>query len=644
MYVSNSYIEDVRENNPVFDFIGPFKNVSAPGRIRCQICQHEWEDSLRHCLVTKSCPNCGRKYGTSFAECFLLIALKSFYPEKAVKHRDKEAIGRELDIYFPDEGIAIEFGSWHFHATLLDSDRQKREECSKRNIRLITIYDYYKKSSPPFEHDCIVFSYDIAQERGLTTLKTLAVSLAGLLGDFSNEDINWKPIVAATQTWSSVRTTSEFKELVSEINPSVIVLGEYVNSTTHIKCRCANEECGHYEWETQPNSLLHGRGCPVCGSRAGAEKRTLSHEEFLERLEEKHPELVVTTQYGNHETPVHVICYSDLHDEPYEWDVTPHQLLRSSYGGCPRCTSIKAGLEHRMTHEEFVRKLAKRNPNVHVKSRYVISTEKIQFECEHGHTWEALSTDVLNGHGCPICAREKIRQALSRSHEDFIAELAKKNPELMCLDTYVNQYKKVRVHSNTCGHEWETTPKLLLRGSGCPICAEKKRGERRQYNDDDFQHAVWKYYPDIKIISDYDSYKGNVTCKCEKHPDEIWECQAITLTSGRALGCAKCVKENTGGTGITKKWLTEEYKDKGKTVEELSAISKVPTPFLLNRLRATGLKTDSKPKRIKPTSEELYDRYCEQGNTIEDICAEFGFSRPTIYALLKQYGIPLKRK
>lgn len=47
-------------------------------------------------------------------------------------------------------------------------------------------------------------------------------------------------------------TTEEFIERMNSINPDIIILGEYINSNTPIKCKC--KLCG-YEWEACPNNL-----------------------------------------------------------------------------------------------------------------------------------------------------------------------------------------------------------------------------------------------------------------------------------------------------------------------------------------------------------------------------------------------------
>lgn len=53
---------------------------------------------------------------------------------------------------------------------------------------------------------------------------------------------------------------------MKEIDPTIEIIGEYVNNRTKIKCRC--KDCGN-EWEATPSNLLKYRGCPACSASKG---------------------------------------------------------------------------------------------------------------------------------------------------------------------------------------------------------------------------------------------------------------------------------------------------------------------------------------------------------------------------------------
>ncbi len=69
------------------------------------------------------------------------------------------------------------------------------------------------------------------------------------------------------------RTTEEFIKEVSDINPDVVILGEYLGRTRSVPTRC--NKCG-YVWEPTADRLLSGYGCPHCKTSNG-EKRIIRY-------------------------------------------------------------------------------------------------------------------------------------------------------------------------------------------------------------------------------------------------------------------------------------------------------------------------------------------------------------------------------
>lgn len=58
----------------------------------------------------------------------------------------------------------------------------------------------------------------------------------------------------------------------------------------------------------------------------------------------------------------------------------------------------------KLTHEEFVAKLAAVNPDVEVLGNYVDSKTIIPVQCKAcGHEWEARPSDLMRSKGCPKC-------------------------------------------------------------------------------------------------------------------------------------------------------------------------------------------------------------------------------------------------
>lgn len=121
-------------------------------------------------------------------------------------------------------------------------------------------------------------------------------------------------------------THKEFMDRMRKINSDIEVLEEYVNSQIKIKVRCKKDG---YEWETVPNNLLNGRGCPKC---VGKNKTT---EDFINELKEINSDIEILGEYKSALTKIKCKCKIDGH----EWEAIPHDLLRGT--GCPKCNASK---------------------------------------------------------------------------------------------------------------------------------------------------------------------------------------------------------------------------------------------------------------------------------------------------------------
>ncbi len=62
------------------------------------------------------------------------------------------------------------------------------------------------------------------------------------------------------------RTHEEFVKEMSIINPNIEIVGKFINTNTHINCKCLIDGC---EWEAKPRHLLDNHGCPMCNESMG---------------------------------------------------------------------------------------------------------------------------------------------------------------------------------------------------------------------------------------------------------------------------------------------------------------------------------------------------------------------------------------
>ena len=322
----------------------------------------------------------------------------SILGEESVLARDKGAIEKELDIYVPSLNLAFEPGSWAAgHKDKLSRDGTKRELCSEKGIRLITIYDSYPADEkPPFPDDCLVYSYDLGQAS--FSARKHAVEDALLMANVEVEIADWdfKDIEAKARDCCRRKTHEEFIAELEAVNASVEILSKFGSMSEKVEARC--KVCGT-EWSVKPYSLIKGIGCPSCGRKQAALSKTRTPEEFEQKLSLDNPTVKLVEPYRKGVDRVLVECRKCGH----RWKPLAYSLVGKYAKACPHCGAVKAGNAARgMTRASYIEKLSSANPDVELLGEYVNSKTKTLFRCGVcGQSWEARPYSVLQGHGCP---------------------------------------------------------------------------------------------------------------------------------------------------------------------------------------------------------------------------------------------------
>lgn len=122
----------------------------------------------------------------------------------------------------------------------------------------------------------------------------------------------------------------QFLTELEAINKAIQIHGDYINSATKIKCSC--NLCG-VNWETLPNSLLLGIGCPECGKERSGLKRRKTHEDFIKELSNTNSNIKVLENYTLTVEKVKCRCRTCGN----EWRARAGGLLNGF--GCPKCSA-----------------------------------------------------------------------------------------------------------------------------------------------------------------------------------------------------------------------------------------------------------------------------------------------------------------
>lgn len=198
------------------------------------------------------------------------------------------------------------------------------------------------------------------------------------------------------------RTREDLINELSERNPTVEIVGEYVNTQIPITCRCRT--CGT-EWSARPSKLLMGQACPKCRYKKISKALQKSHSAFVEEMAEIMPTISIVGTYEGWAKRIR--CYCKVCGN--EWDAIPNNLRKNE--GCPECGRKKLeafAILNRKPHEQFVFELRNINPKIKVVGEYRRDAEKVECEClECGKRWFSLPSNLLKGSGCPACARRQ---------------------------------------------------------------------------------------------------------------------------------------------------------------------------------------------------------------------------------------------
>lgn len=480
------FLKDFKARHPHADYIeivGMYSADSDPIDVQCVICGHRWRPTATHLLSHPTgCPSCA-KSSTSYMEQYILRAFRHVLGDDQVIHRDKDAIGLELDIFIPSLNVAIEPGSWTFHKANLRRDEEKRSQ----GIRVITVYDSIpREEALPFSDDLFRFDFDLGSESGHRTLRTLVEDLFETLSiKHSFTESDWKTIENEAYAHSTKRSHAEFLEVLRErsekyANNEFEIIGRYLSDRARVECRC--NQCG-LSWHPAASNLLQGQGCPrCCGTMQ------LSHAEFLERFTRQNPyqdEVMILGEYLNNSSRIECKCKVCGN----EWAPTAHDLLGSSLRpghGCPKCTRNRRAESKTKSHERFLAEFHKLNPHsdsIEIVGTYEKATKPIRTRCAIcNHEWTPTPSQLIhNKSGCPECAKVARSRKTRKSHAQFVSEVSDvSHGSLEIVGVYRGDAKTVECTCLTCGCTWLPIAGNLLRGQGCPECGKRARADARK--------------------------------------------------------------------------------------------------------------------------------------------------------------------
>lgn len=191
---------------------------------------------------------------------------------------------------------------------------------------------------------------------------------------------------------------------------------------------------------------------------------------------------------------------------------------------------IQGGEEvsRKKTQEEYVAEVTRINPNIDVIESYINAKTAILHKCKiDGYQWSAYPSNILKGHGCPMCCGN-----IKKTHEQYIQEVKNINANIEVVDLYVNAKTPIRHQCKIDNHIWKVAPYVILRGDGCPKCAGNAKKTTQEYITE-----LLNINPNVEVLGEYINATTPIAHKC-KIDQNIWYVAPSNILKG--TGCPLC--------------------------------------------------------------------------------------------------------
>lgn len=318
-FTREEVIKWISDNRPDVTLIGEYYGSGEPMQCICNTCNQPWYVRLDDLKQGHRHNNCIRNQ-SSFMEKFFTFSYISVLGADNIVARDRQVIGKELDIYIPSRKIALEIGSWHWHKNSLNQDENKSLLCNNKGIKLLTIYDLCPLEEAPFD-DCFCYKEDFSIDRNRKKLReAVQDSFKAFDIHFSITEREWKEIESKAKDASRILTRDDFNSLLARIGrDDVILIGDYLGANNKTLFRCLN--CGN-EWFAVPNSIKRGDGrhCRKCKYRNMSSRLALTTDDYRKWLEENRNDVSVVGEYINARTAIEhrcLICGNTFYAKPH---------------------------------------------------------------------------------------------------------------------------------------------------------------------------------------------------------------------------------------------------------------------------------------------------------------------------------------
>lgn len=326
-------------------------------------------------------------------------------------------------------------------------------------------------------------------------------------------------------------TTEEFIERATKSHGDLYDYSSvnYIGTTSKVKIFCRK----HNLFEQDAASHMAGHGCPSCANDIRGNSVALNNEKFIEKAVKVHGDRYdySKVEYINSSTEVTVCCktHGDFRKKAKDF----------LYGeGCLLCNQDK---RDKINLEIFLQKAKKTHGDrySYQEVQYIKKTEKLTILCNSHGKFLQKSHAHLAGQGCPKCAKETQRLAVTKSQKQFIQDCKKVHGSKYSYDKtdYKGSKEIITVLCKKHG-EFVLNSSSHLNGQGCPQCTRELNSIHMSKTTSEFIKEAKDIYGDVYSYekTNYINQSEKVIITCPIHQE--WTQKPMYHLRG--LGCPRC--------------------------------------------------------------------------------------------------------
>ncbi len=234
-----------------------------------------------------------------------------------------------------------------------------------------------------------------------------------------------------------------------------------------------------------------------------------------------------------------------------------------------------------MSLDEVVSYCAKRGIEV-LSKRYLKRHAKLRCRCsECSHVWNPLFGNIMQGRGCPRCARKKLDTASPKLSLSEVKSMCLEKGIVCLAGKYEGRHYHLPCRCVTCSHEWAPTFGKILMGRGCPRCAHQQTSARQIKTLSELRQRITNKR--IELVRDSHRVGKQRFCefRCLACGDS-WVTSVYSLI-GAGTGCKKCSRKLVArALKLPLQQVDRRLRDKGvKRIGEYTASGKpMPVRFV----------------------------------------------------------------